>query len=90
MNVRIEIQRFFTLFKVHPYKMYNVKHYVVETQLIYVVKDLITAGVDTTDNTIGFTLAYLVVHQCVQLKLHDEIDRVIGKDICPSLSDKRR
>ena len=70
--------------------MYNVKHYVVETQLIYVLKDLITAGVDTTDNTIGFTLAYLVVHQCVQLKLHDEIDRVIGKDICPSLSDKRR
>ncbi|XP_076636803.1 methyl farnesoate epoxidase [Colletes latitarsis] len=61
-----------------------------ENQLTYVLKDLFIAGVDTTDNTIGFIIAFLVVHEDVQNKVHDEIDKVIGRDICPSLSDKNR
>ncbi|KAK9302697.1 hypothetical protein QLX08_005417 [Tetragonisca angustula] len=61
-----------------------------ENQLLYVIKDLFSAGIDTTDNTIGFVIAFLVVHQDVQAKVYDEINRVIGKDVYPSLSDKDR
>ncbi|XP_012346799.1 methyl farnesoate epoxidase-like isoform X2 [Apis florea] len=61
-----------------------------ENQLLYVIKDLFSAGVDTTDSTIGFIIAFLVVHQDVQFKVYDEISRMINKDIYPSLSDKDR
>ncbi|XP_046141021.1 methyl farnesoate epoxidase-like [Osmia bicornis bicornis] len=61
-----------------------------ENQLAYVVKDLFAAGVDTTDNTIGFVIAFLIVHQDVQMKMHEEIDRVIGRDTYPSLNDCNR
>lgn len=62
----------------------------VENQLLYIIKDLFSAGVDTTNSTIGFIIAFLVVHQNVQSKVYDEISRVIDKDIYPSLSDKDR
>ncbi|XP_015429007.1 PREDICTED: LOW QUALITY PROTEIN: methyl farnesoate epoxidase-like [Dufourea novaeangliae] len=61
-----------------------------ESQLQYVFKDLFSASVDTTEKAIGFIIAYLVVHQDVQLRVHDEIDRVIGISACPSLGDKSR
>ncbi|XP_017882731.1 methyl farnesoate epoxidase-like [Ceratina calcarata] len=61
-----------------------------ETQLLFVIKDLFAAGVDTTNNTIGFVIAFLVVHQDVQAKVYDEISRVVGKDVYPSLNDKDR
>ncbi|XP_016914993.1 methyl farnesoate epoxidase-like isoform X1 [Apis cerana] len=61
-----------------------------ENQLLYIIKDLFSAGVDTTNSTIGFIIAFLVVHQDVQSKVYDEISRVIDKDIYPSLSDKDR
>ncbi|XP_031844865.2 methyl farnesoate epoxidase isoform X1 [Nomia melanderi] len=61
-----------------------------ESQLQYVLKDLFVASVDTTDNMIGFVIAYLVVHRDVQLKIQDEIDKTIGRSVCPSLSDKNR
>nr|XP_003702355.1 PREDICTED: probable cytochrome P450 305a1 isoform X3 [Megachile rotundata] len=61
-----------------------------ENQLVYVVKDLFAAGVDTTDNTIGFVIAFLVTYQDVQRKVHEEIDEVIGRDTYPSLSDSNR
>nr|XP_033330748.1 methyl farnesoate epoxidase-like [Megalopta genalis] len=61
-----------------------------EKQLQFVLKDLFTASIDTTDNMIGFVIAYLVVHPHVQLKIQDEIDKVIGSDVSPSLNDKNR
>ncbi|XP_076301481.1 methyl farnesoate epoxidase [Lasioglossum baleicum] len=61
-----------------------------ENQLKYALKDLFAASVDTTDNMIGFIIVYLVVYRDVQLKVQDEIDVTIGRDICPSVSDKNR
>ncbi|XP_012532562.1 methyl farnesoate epoxidase isoform X5 [Monomorium pharaonis] len=61
-----------------------------EEQLISVVKDLFTAGVETTNNTIGFIITYLVVCQDVQKKVHEEIDRVLGKEILPRIVYKNR
>ncbi|KOC62836.1 putative cytochrome P450 305a1 [Habropoda laboriosa] len=61
-----------------------------ENQLVYVVKDLFSAGVDTTDNTIGFVIAFLVAYQDVQAKVHEELDNNIGMDVYPSLQDRDR
>ncbi|CAK9820343.1 Methyl farnesoate epoxidase [Anthophora quadrimaculata] len=61
-----------------------------ENQLVYVIKDLFSAGVDTTDNTIGFVVAFLVSYQDVQAKIHDELDNNIGMDVHPSLRDRDR
>jgi len=61
-----------------------------EEQLISVVKDLFTAGVETTKNTIGFIITYLVVKQDVQRKVHEEIDRVLGTEILPRIIYKNR
>ncbi|XP_011156577.1 methyl farnesoate epoxidase [Solenopsis invicta] len=61
-----------------------------EAQLISIVKDLFTAGVETTNNTIGFIITYLVVRQDVQRKVHEEIDRVLGNEILPHIIYKNR
>ncbi|KAL0121780.1 hypothetical protein PUN28_006919 [Cardiocondyla obscurior] len=61
-----------------------------EEQLISVVKDLFSAGVETTNNTIGFIITYLTVKQDVQKKVHEEIDRVLGKEILPRVVYKNR
>lgn len=61
-----------------------------EEQIISVVKDLFSAGVETTNNTIGFIITYLTVRQDVQGKVHEEIDRVLGKEVLPRITHKNR
>ncbi|XP_029173665.1 methyl farnesoate epoxidase-like [Nylanderia fulva] len=61
-----------------------------EEQLISVLKDLFTAGVETTNNTIGFIITHLAVRQDVQGKVHEEIERVLGKEILPRVAHKNR
>jgi len=46
------------------------------------------AGVETTNNTIGFVISYLVVNQDVQRKVHEEIDRVLGREVLPRITHK--
>lgn len=55
-------------------------------ELIALLKDLFSAGVDTTTNSIGFTLNYLTINPHVQEKVHEELDRVIGRDNLPSIT----
>ncbi|KAF7990345.1 hypothetical protein HCN44_000150 [Aphidius gifuensis] len=59
-----------------------------EMELIALLKDLFSAGVDTTTNSIGFTLDYLTVNPHVQAKVHEELDRVIGRDNLPSITTR--
>ncbi|KAL6440501.1 hypothetical protein ACFW04_003193 [Cataglyphis niger] len=61
-----------------------------EQQLINVVKDLFAAGVETTNNTIGFIITYLAVRQDVQEKVHEEIERVLGKEVLPRIAYRNR
>ncbi|XP_072754318.1 methyl farnesoate epoxidase [Anoplolepis gracilipes] len=61
-----------------------------EEQLISVLKDLFTAGVETTNNTIGFIITYLAVRQDVQGKVYEEIERVLGKEVLPRIAYKNR
>jgi len=48
------------------------------------------AGIETTNNTIGFIISYLVVNQDVQRKVHEEIDRVLGRKVLPRIMHKTR
>jgi len=48
------------------------------------------AGVETTNNTIGFVISYLVVNQDVQRKVHEEIDKVLGREVLPRVTHKTR
>lgn len=53
-----------------------------------VLVDLFVAGSDTTSLTINWTILYLLHHPPVQAKLHDELDRVVGRSRFSHLSLK--
>ncbi|XP_014208512.1 methyl farnesoate epoxidase-like [Copidosoma floridanum] len=59
-----------------------------ELQLVVLLKDIFSAGIETTSNTIGFTVAYLSKHPRSQSKIHRELDRVIGPSGLPRLAHK--
>ncbi|XP_034952123.1 methyl farnesoate epoxidase-like [Chelonus insularis] len=59
-----------------------------DMELIAVLKDLFSAGIDTTRNSIGFTIGYLTIYPQIQHKVHEEIDRIIGRDNLPSLNSR--
>lgn len=77
-------------------RMMQIKHHALqrilftEEQLISVLKDLFSAGVETTNNTIGFIITHLAVRQDVQGKVHEEIERVLGKEVLPRLAYKNQ
>jgi cytochrome P450 family 2 subfamily J len=50
--------------------------------------DLFVAGSDTTTITLRFALLYLVLHPDVQVKVQQELDRIVGHDRSVSLQDK--
>ncbi|CAO2600076.1 Cytochrome P450 2U1 [Lemmus lemmus] len=59
-----------------------------EDYLFYIIGDLFVAGTDTTTNSLLWCLLYMSVNPDVQKKVHEEIERVIGCDRLPSLTDK--
>lgn len=52
--------------------------------------DLLEAGMETVSNTAVFMLLHVVRNEEIQRKLHEEIDRVIGKNRSPVLKDRTR
>ncbi|XP_012879182.1 PREDICTED: cytochrome P450 2U1 [Dipodomys ordii] len=59
-----------------------------EDYLFYIISDLFFAGTDTTTNSLLWCLLYMSLNPDVQEKVHEEIERVIGSDRAPSLTDK--
>ncbi|XP_066586057.1 probable cytochrome P450 303a1 [Prorops nasuta] len=61
-----------------------------DSQLLAICVDLFMAGSETTAKTLGFCMMYLILDPSIQIKAHEEIDRVIGRDRFPTLNDRPR
>ncbi|XP_029798058.1 cytochrome P450 2U1 isoform X1 [Suricata suricatta] len=59
-----------------------------EDYLFYIIGDLFIAGTDTTTNSLLWCLLYMSLNPDIQEKVHEEIERVIGAERVPSLTDK--
>ncbi|XP_022269155.2 cytochrome P450 2U1 isoform X1 [Canis lupus familiaris] len=59
-----------------------------EDYLFYIIGDLFIAGTDTTTNSLLWCLLYMSLNPDIQEKVQEEIERVIGADRVPSLTDK--
>jgi len=68
----------------------NSSHYkdVGLENLVNTLNDLFLAGAETTSSSLLWCMLYMTREQGVQKKIQDELDRVVGRDRLPSLSDK--
>lgn len=58
-----------------------------EDMLVSTLMDFFIAGMETTTTSLLWTILYLMHHPDIQKQVHEELDKVIGRDRCPSLSD---
>nr|XP_033785239.1 cytochrome P450 2D15-like isoform X2 [Geotrypetes seraphini] len=59
-----------------------------ELNLIFTTLDLFGAGTETSSTTLRWALLFMILHPDIQSKVHEEIDRVIGRDRRPVLDDQ--
>ncbi|KAK4873499.1 hypothetical protein RN001_015528 [Aquatica leii] len=59
-----------------------------DEQLLSLCLDLFMAGSETTSNTLGFAMLYMLKYPNVQKKVQDEIDDVVGRNRWPTMQDK--
>ncbi|XP_042328404.1 cytochrome P450 2C19-like isoform X3 [Sceloporus undulatus] len=56
--------------------------------LIMTVLDLYFAGTETSSTTLRYICMLLLEHPAVEAKIHEEIDRVIGRERPPAMKDR--
>ena len=61
-----------------------------QEQLLFTLRDLIVAGMETSATFIRWAIALLTNHVSVQERLHAEIDSVVDRQRLPSLDDRSR
>ncbi|KAG9489552.1 hypothetical protein GDO78_005495 [Eleutherodactylus coqui] len=57
-------------------------------KIVNIVNDLFGAGFDTVTTALSWSLMYLVVYPDIQEKIQKELDKVIGRERRPKLSDR--
>ncbi|XP_068060458.1 cytochrome P450 1A4-like [Anomalospiza imberbis] len=57
-------------------------------KIIHIVNDLFGAGFDTVATALSWSLMYLALYPDVQKKIQEELDRTIGRERRPRLSDR--
>ncbi|ESO84646.1 hypothetical protein LOTGIDRAFT_196500 [Lottia gigantea] len=67
-----------------------VEQMITDQHIVETLKDIFTAGVDTTRQTLTWTIYLLVQHPEIQKKAQEEIDQVLDAGQQPSISDKER
>ncbi|XP_046554014.1 cytochrome P450 1A5-like [Haliotis rubra] len=63
---------------------------ITNTHLGQTVSDVFGAGLDTSRQTLYWTVQYLAAYPEVQAKLHAEVDRVLGERRVPMLSERHK
>ena len=58
-----------------------------EAQLIQIMNDLFSAGLETVTSTIEWSVLFLMTHPTIQAKVYEEVLRVIGDSRTPELDD---
>lgn len=61
-----------------------------EKQLLAVCLDMFIAGSETTNKSLGFLMLHIVRNQEIQIKMQEEIDRVVGRERLPVLDDRAK
>lgn len=74
----------------HPQEKDNLKSEFHLENLAVCGSNLFTAGTETTSTTLRFGLLLLMKYPEVQAKVHEELDRVIGRHQPPSMKDKMK
>ncbi|NXI06804.1 CP1A4 protein, partial [Irena cyanogastra] len=57
-------------------------------KIIHIVNDLFGAGFDTVATALSWSLMYVALYPDVQRKIQEELDRTIGRERRPRLSDR--
>uniref|UniRef100_A0A8C9UFS9 Cytochrome P450 1A n=1 Tax=Serinus canaria TaxID=9135 RepID=A0A8C9UFS9_SERCA len=59
-----------------------------DEKIIHIVNDLFGAGFDTVATALSWSLMYVALYPDVQKKIQEELDRTIGRERRPRLSDR--
>lgn len=65
-------------------------HSFTDEQLASLCLDFFQAGSETTSNTLGFSMLYMIHHPKVLKKVQEEILSVVGKDRLPNFGDRSK